>query len=107
MNRSYSDGRLLIDRLRSSMPLLARARQKLVERLGAFLPPGAARGNLLVTDLYDVGEEHGLLCQLDLSRHGAKVAYLVVPFEQLALDRRYGVGRRPQRDRKRVGALRA
>jgi len=98
---------MLLERLRWSLPLSVRARQRLVERLSAFLPLEAARSSLLVTDVYDAGEELGLLCQLDLTRHGAKVSYLVVPFEHVAVDRRYGVGRKPQRDRKRPEALRA
>ena len=107
MNRCSPDREMLIERLRRSLPLSARARQRLVKRLSAFLSLEVARSSLLVTDVYDAGEELGLLCQLDFTRHGAKVSYLVVPLEHVALDHRYGVGRKPQRDRKRFEALRA
>ncbi len=105
MNRCSPDREMLIDRLRQSLPLAARARQQLVERLSAILSPDAARSNLLVTDLYDAGEEHGVLCQLDLSRHGAKISYLVVPFDQVAFDRRYRLDRKARQRHQRLGAL--
>jgi len=107
MNGCSPDRRMLIERLRWSLPLSVRARRQLVERLSAILSPDAARSSLLVTDLYDAGGEHGVLCQLDLSRHGAKISYLVVPFDQVALDRRYGLDSKPRRSHQRLGALRA
>ena len=107
MNPLSCSRQMHIDRLRLSLLLSARARRRLVERLNAFLSPEAARGSLLVTDLYDAPEKQDLLCQLDLTRHGAKVSSLVVPFEQIALDRRYGFDRIPKRDRRRPEALRS
>ena len=107
MNRCSPDREMLIDRLRRNLPLAARARQQLVARLSAILSPDAARSNLLVTNLYDAGEEHGVLCQLDLSRHGAKISYLVVPFDEVAFDRRYRLHRNATQRHQRLGALRA
>ena len=107
MKRRRSDRKIQIATLRLYLPLSARPRRRLVERLSAFLAPEAARADLLVTDLYDAGEEHGLLCQLDLSRHGAEISYLVVPFDQVAFDRRYGLDPKPRRYHERLSVLRA
>lgn len=107
MKQTFNDRRVLIERLRRSLPLSARARQRLVERLSAFLPREVARSSLLVTDVYDAGEELGVVCQLDLTRHRAKVSRLVVPFDQIALDRRFCLDQKPQRHRQLLQALHA
>ena len=106
MSPGLKKRRELTERLRLALPLSGRARQQLLERLSEIISPEAARSNLLITDVYDAGEEHGLLCQLDLTRYDAKVSYLVVPFDQLAIDPRYDFSEKPHRQGKRVATRR-
>ncbi len=89
MKQGSGERRVLIDRLRLNLPLSVRPRQRLIERLSAFLPLEAMRSSLLVTSVYDAGDELGVLCQLDLTPHRANVSHLVVPLDQIALDRRF------------------
>jgi hypothetical protein len=91
----------LVEQLRFALPLKARARPPLIERLRKSISQDAARSNLPVTNIFDAGESLGLMCQLDLTQYSAQTPYLVVPFEHLALDRLYGLDRKFQRYRTR------
>ena len=96
-----SNKRKLIEELRFALPLKARARPPLIERLRKTISRDAARSNLPVTNVFDAGETLGLMCQLDLTQYCPQAPHLVVPFEHLALDRGYGLGRKSQRYRRR------
>ncbi|MGO9773531.1 MAG: hypothetical protein ACLPSW_29110 [Roseiarcus sp.] len=102
MNCRSCDRQKLIEQLRFALPLKARARPPLIERLRKSVSCDAARSNLPVTNVFDVGEGLGLMCQLDLTQYCPRTPYLVVPLEHLALDRRYGLDRKPQHYRRRV-----
>jgi hypothetical protein len=95
----------LVEQLRFALPLTARARSPLIDRLRKIISRDAARSNLLVTSVFDAGENLGLMCQLDLTQHGAQAPHLVVPLEHLALDRRYGLDRKRQRHRRRFAPI--
>jgi hypothetical protein len=92
----------LVEQLRFALPLKARARAPLIERLRGAISLDAARSNLPVTNIFDAGEGIGLMCQLDLTQYCPEAPRLVVPLEHLALDRRYGLDRKSQRYRRRV-----
>jgi hypothetical protein len=77
-----------VHRLRSATPLTARARPSLADHLRRSVPQ-AARAPLTVSDIYDGGAELGLLCLLDLRKHGDGAPCLVVPLGDLAFDRRH------------------
>ncbi|MGA8171492.1 MAG: hypothetical protein WB816_11790 [Methylocystis sp.] len=96
------DRQRLVEQLRFALPLTARARPPLIERLGKTISRDAARSNLPVTNVFDAGESLGLMCQLDLSQYCPQAPRLVVPLELLALDRRYGLDRKIQRYRRRA-----
>ncbi len=92
----------LVEQLRFALPLKARARPPLIERLRKTISCDAARSNLPVTNIFDAGENLGLMCELDLTRYRPQAPYLVVPLAHLALDRRYGLDRKFQRYRRRA-----
>ena len=66
MNCLSSDRHKLLEKLRFALPLQARARSPLIERLRRTISQDAARSNLPVTNVFDAGETLGLVCQLDL-----------------------------------------
>ena len=101
MHCRSSNKQKLIEELRFALPLKARARPPLIERLRKTISRDAARSNLPVTNVFDAGENLGLMCQLDLTQYCPQAPHLVVPFEHLALDRRYGLDRKSQRYRRR------
>ncbi len=102
MNCLSLDKQKLVEQLRFALPLTARARPPLIERLRKTISRDAAGSNLPVTNVFDAGERLGLMCQLDLTQYCPQAPYLVVPLEHLALDRRYGLNRKSQRYRTRV-----
>ncbi len=102
MNCLSFDKQKLIEQLRFALPLKARARPPLIERLRKTISHEAARSNLPVTNVFDAGESLGLMCELDLTQYNSQAAYLVVPLEHLALDRTYGLVRKSQHYRRRL-----
>ena len=104
MNRLSLERQKLVEQLRFALPLKARARPPLIERLRKSVSRDAARSNLPVMSIFDAGENLGLMCQLDLTQYCSRTPYLVVPLEHLALDRGYGLDRKPLRYRRRVAS---
>ena len=103
MNCLSLDRQKLVEQLRFALPLRARARARppLIERLRRTISHDAARSNLPVMNVFDAGESLGLMCQLDLTQYCPHAPYLVVPLKHLALDRGYGLDRKPQHYRRR------
>jgi hypothetical protein len=104
MNCLSLDRQKLIEELRFALPLKARARPPLIERLRGTLSPDAARSVLPVTNVFDAGENLGLMCQLDLTQYCPQAPHLVVPLAHLALDRRYGLNQKSQHYRRRAAS---
>ncbi len=100
MNCLSSNKQKLVEQLRFALPLRARARPPLIERLRGTISLDAARSNLPVTNVFDAGESLGLVCQLDLTQYCPQAPHLVVPLEHLAIDRKYGINRKPQHYRR-------
>ena len=69
MNCLSFDRQKLVEQLRFALPLKARARPPLIERLRKTISCDAARSNLPVTNIFDAGESLGLMCQLDLTQY--------------------------------------
>jgi hypothetical protein len=102
MNCLSPDRKKLVEQLRFALPLRARARPPLIERLRKSVSHDAARSNLPVTNIFDAGERLGLMCQLDLTQYNSQTPYLGVPLKHLALDRRYGLAGKAQNFRRRA-----
>jgi len=92
----------LFEQLRFALPLKARARPPLIERLRRSGYCEAARSSLPVTNIFDAGENFGLMCELDLTQYCPQARFLVVSLDHLALDRRFALDRQSQRRRRRL-----
>jgi hypothetical protein len=82
----------IIQSLRLSLPLIGRARQPLIRSLRRRCG-GAAPATVSVVEIYDAGEEHGIMCRVDVGRSCPSAPYLVVPLDYVALGPRNAIGR--------------
>ena len=96
------EGQKLFEQLRFALPLKARARPPLIERLRKSGHCEAARSSLSVTNIFDAGEKFGLMCELDLTQYCPRAPFLVVSLDHLALDCRFALDRKSRRHRRRV-----
>ena len=95
----------LFEQLRFATPLKARARLPLIKRLQKSGCCEAARSNLLVTNVFDAGQNLGLLCELDLTEFFPHAPFLVVSLDHLALDGRFALDRKSRRHRRRLARI--
>ncbi len=98
------DRQKLVGDLQFALPLKARARPPLIERLRKTISRDVARLNLSVMDVFDAGESLGLKCQLDLTQYCPPAPQLVEPLAHLALESKYGLDRNSQRHQRRVAS---
>jgi len=102
MRTQSLERRKLVEKLRIALPLKARARAPLIERLRGTVSIDAARSDLPVTNIFDAGGGIGLMCQLDLTQVCPQAPHLVVPLAHLAFACKYGLDRQLPRYRTRV-----
>ena len=95
----------LFEQLRFATPLKARARPPLIKRLQKSGCCEAARSNLLVTNVFDAGQNLGLMCELDLTQYCPRAPFLIVSLDHLALDGRFALDRKSRRHRRRVARV--
>lgn len=100
MNDSCQDIRILVRKLQRFLPLSAHVRPALIKSLRARRPIAANSPMCVVTHVFDAGEEHGLMCQLEFSA-GAKSMVLVAPIGHLSFNRRDPISREIAAYRKR------
>ncbi len=82
----------IIQDLRLSLPLTGRARQPLIRSL-RLRGSSAAPSTVSVVEIYDAGEEHGIMYLVDVGRYCPTTPYLVVPLDYVALGPRNAIGR--------------
>jgi hypothetical protein len=83
----------LAQKLQSVLPLNAYGNQTLIATIRKRYPSMTIVPRLMVTNVYCVGEKNSLMCQVDLQGLVGQPAFLIVPIEQLAFDRRYPIAR--------------
>jgi len=68
-------------------------------------PDITASCRLIVTNVYDTGEQSGLMCKVDFAAGAAHCPVLVVPIALLAFDRRHPISRDVAECRRRRAEL--
>lgn len=76
-----------IQYLRRALPLSAHARPALITFLRAHGAIGRAAPRLTITDIFDAGQDRGLMCRFGIAGEPEGSGF-VAPLAQLALDRR-------------------
>lgn len=79
-----------VQNLRRALPVSAHARPSLLDFLRARGAIGRASPRLMVVDIFDAGEDRGLMCRFTIAGETEGAAF-VAPLAQLALDRRRAI----------------
>jgi hypothetical protein len=86
------DAQCLMEALRGYLPLIAHPRgRSLVVSMGAARHRHEGRA-CRVTNVFDAGENYGLMCQVEVGESGDP-SILVTPITELSFDRRHQIAR--------------
>jgi hypothetical protein len=91
----------MIDRIQRFLPLTAHARPPLsatIRKLGANSQPVRS---FIVTGVFYAGDEHGLMCRIELNDESYRAPLLVAPLSHVSFDRRHPICREIDACRKR------
>jgi hypothetical protein len=80
-----------LDRLRRTLPASGHPRSALLAELRARGAAGRAAPRLSVIDIFDAGQEGGLMCRFFVADQGARS--FVAPLSHIAFDRRHPLAR--------------
>ncbi|MDP3552931.1 hypothetical protein [Methylocystis sp.] len=81
-----------IHNLRRALPLAAHARPALLAFLRARGVNGRGAPRLIVLDVFDAGEDRGLMCRFAIAEDGEASSF-IAPLAQVALARRHPAAR--------------
>jgi hypothetical protein len=95
----------LANRLQRFLPLRAYGRPPLIGMLRRHSPYTTASSRLLVMNVFDAGEQSGLMCKVHLASGASASSVLVVPVTLLAFDRRHPISREVAEYRRRRAEL--
>lgn len=90
MDYEHGKQERLVERVRRALPVSAHARPALLTFLRARSAVGRGSPRLTIIDLFDAGQDRGLMCRFTIAGEG-EVAAFVAPLAQLALERRRAV----------------
>ncbi len=82
----------LVQNLRRTLPLSAHPRPALIAFLRARGLIGRAAPRLIVLDVFDAGEDRGLMCRFAIAEDGEASSF-IAPLAQVALARRHPAAR--------------
>lgn len=105
MQPSAHHSQSLVSRLQRFLPLRAYGRPPLIGMLRKHSPDMTASSRLMVTNVYDAGDQSGLMCKIDFAPGAARRPILVVPITLLAFDRRHPISRDVAEYRRRRAEL--
>jgi hypothetical protein len=91
----------MIDRIRRFLPVIAYARPRLLASIRKLEPNPQSGHPLKVTSIFYAGEEHGIMCRLELSGDAYPAAVFVVPLSYVHFDRLHPISREITAFRKR------
>jgi hypothetical protein len=81
-----------IHNLRRALPVAAHARPPLIASLRARGVIGRGAPRLIVLDVFDAGEDRGLMCRFAIAEDGEASSF-IAPLAQVALARRHPAAR--------------
>jgi len=83
----------LVQKLRRALPLTAHGRPPLAAMLSRNHDCANLMPRVTVTDVFDAGEENGLMCRIDVQGGIDAPVVVVAPVTQLAFNRRHPIAR--------------
>ncbi len=90
MDFDHGEQLRFVQNLRRALPVSAHARPALLAFLRARGAIGRASPRLMIVDIFDAGEDRGLMCRFTIAGETEEAAF-VAPLAQLALDRRRAI----------------
>ncbi len=93
MQQSFSDTQRLLATMRRYLPLAASPRGRLSASLRGAAPNRPVPDRCMVTNVFDAGDERGLMCQLLIGDGASNLSLIVAPVTELSFHRRYPFAR--------------
>ncbi len=90
MDFDHGEQLRFVQNLRRALPVSAHARPALLAFLRARGAIGRASPRLMIVDIFDAGEDRGVMCRFTIAGETEGAAF-VAPLAQLALDRRRAI----------------
>lgn len=107
MQHSSSEIQRLLAAMRRYLPLAAAPRGRLSASLRGAAPNRPVPDRCMVTNVFDAGDERGLMCQLLIGAGAPNLSLIIAPVTELSFHRRYPFARdiadyRRRRERERT-----